>query len=57
MKEKPIPFNFPYMTDKELYYIAEAHFNGRLAGDGLFTKRCCSATITLSGSATIILTS
>lgn len=48
MKEKPIPFNFPYMTDKELYYIAEAHFNGRLAGDGLFTKRCCSATIILT---------
>lgn len=40
MKEKPIPFNWPYMTGKELYYIAEAHFNGRLAGDGPFTKRC-----------------
>jgi dTDP-4-amino-4,6-dideoxygalactose transaminase len=38
--EKIIPFNFPYMTGKELYYIAEAHFNGCLAGDGPFTKRC-----------------
>lgn len=28
------------MTGKELYYIAEAHFNGSLAGDGPFTKRC-----------------
>ena len=28
------------MTGKELYYIAEAHFNGRLAGDGPFTKHC-----------------
>ncbi len=35
-----IPFNWPYMTGKELYYIAESHFNGRLAGDGPFTKRC-----------------
>lgn len=35
-----IPFNFPYMGGKELYYIAEAHFNGALAGDGPFTKRC-----------------
>lgn len=35
-----IPFNKPYMTGKELYYIAEAHFNGVLAGDGSFTKRC-----------------
>jgi len=36
----PIPFNWPYMTGKELYYIAEAHFRGCLAGDGPFTKRC-----------------
>ncbi len=28
------------MTGKELSYIAEAHFNGFLAGDGPFTKRC-----------------
>jgi len=35
-----ITFNWPYMTGKELYYIAEAHFNGRLAGDGPFTQRC-----------------
>jgi dTDP-4-amino-4,6-dideoxygalactose transaminase len=28
------------MTGKELYYIAEAHFNGKLAGDGPFTQRC-----------------
>jgi dTDP-4-amino-4,6-dideoxygalactose transaminase len=40
MKEQHIPFNWPHMTGKELYYIAEAHFNGRLAGDGPFTKRC-----------------
>jgi dTDP-4-amino-4,6-dideoxygalactose transaminase len=40
MKENQIPFNWPYMTGKELYYIAEAHFGGRLAGDGPFTKRC-----------------
>jgi dTDP-4-amino-4,6-dideoxygalactose transaminase len=35
-----IPFNKPYMTGKELFYIAEAHFNTILAGDGPFTKRC-----------------
>ncbi len=28
------------MTGKELTYIAEAHSNGILAGDGPFTKRC-----------------
>ena len=37
---KRIPFNWPYMTGKELYYIAESHLNGRLAGDGPFTERC-----------------
>jgi len=35
-----IPFNWPHMTGKELYNIAESHFNGALAGDGPFTKRC-----------------
>jgi dTDP-4-amino-4,6-dideoxygalactose transaminase len=35
-----IPFNKPYMTGKELWYIAQAHHNGWLAGDGGFTKRC-----------------
>lgn len=37
---RPIPFNYPYMTGKELYYIADAHFQGRLAGDGPYTARC-----------------
>lgn len=35
-----IPFNRPYMSGRELHYIAEAHKNGRLAGDGEFTQRC-----------------
>lgn len=39
---KTIPFNLPHMTGKELYYIAKAHSNGVLAGDGPFTKRCHS---------------
>jgi dTDP-4-amino-4,6-dideoxygalactose transaminase len=35
-----IPFNRPYLTGKELHYIAEAHTRGQLAGDGYFTKKC-----------------
>ena len=35
-----IPFNRPYMTGKELWYIAQAHAKGHLAGDGSFTRRC-----------------
>lgn len=37
---KHIPFNKPYMTGKELEYIAQAHANSHLAGDGEFTKKC-----------------
>ncbi len=40
MKENHSPFNWPHMTGKELYYIAEPKFNGRLVGDGPLTKRC-----------------
>lgn len=35
-----IPFNKPYMTGKELWYIAQAHSVNHLSGDGGFTKRC-----------------
>jgi len=34
-----IPFNKPFMTGRELAYIAQAHANGHLSGDGQFTKR------------------
>ncbi len=37
---RKIGFNKPYMTGKELFYIAEAHFGRKLAGDGPFTKKC-----------------
>ena len=35
-----IPFNKPYLTGKELHYIAKAHERSQLAGDGYFTKKC-----------------
>ncbi|HKN79045.1 MAG TPA: dTDP-4-amino-4,6-dideoxygalactose transaminase [Lysobacter sp.] len=35
-----IPFNRPFMTGRELWYIAQAHANAHLSGDGPFTKRC-----------------
>lgn len=40
MSSDKIEFNRPYMTGKELQYIAEANEGHRLAGDGPFTKRC-----------------
>lgn len=35
-----IPFNKPFMTGKELWYISQAHHRGMLAGDGHFTREC-----------------
>ena len=35
-----VPFNKPYLTGKELFFISEAHARGQLAGDGEFTKKC-----------------
>ena len=51
-----IPFNKPYMTGKELYYIAEAKFGNMLAGDGPFTKRCHRWVEERTGCAKALLT-
>ena len=51
-----IPFNKPYMTGKELFYIAEAHFNNMLAGDGPFTKKCHAWLEQKTGSKKALLT-
>ncbi|MHC8349694.1 dTDP-4-amino-4,6-dideoxygalactose transaminase [Pseudomonas sp. RT4P38] len=56
MSKNNIPFNWPYMTGKELYYIAESHFNGCLAGDGPFTKRCHNWLEQRTGSSKVLLT-
>jgi len=52
----PIPFNRPFMTGRELVYIAQAHANSHLAGNGEFTKKCHVFLQTLSGSHTAFLT-
>lgn len=51
-----IPFNWPYMTGKELHYIADAHLNGKLAGDGPYTKRCHNWLEQSTGTAKALLT-
>jgi dTDP-4-amino-4,6-dideoxygalactose transaminase len=40
MSQNAILFNKPYVTGRELEFIAEAHKNGHLSGDGPFTRRC-----------------
>jgi len=42
MSNKNIPFNKPFLTGKELCYMAQVLENGHLSGDGIFTKKCQS---------------
>ncbi len=51
-----IPFNKPYMTGKELDYIAESHANLHLSGDGEFTKKCHAWLEKKTGSHKVLLT-
>ncbi len=44
------------MSGKELFYIAQAHINGKLAGDGPYTKRCHTWLETTTGSDKALLT-
>lgn len=37
-----IPFNKPYISGKELYYVAQAVELGNISGDGYFTQKCTS---------------
>ncbi|WP_286745631.1 dTDP-4-amino-4,6-dideoxygalactose transaminase [Aquabacterium sp. UBA2148] len=53
---RKIPFNRPYMTGKELHFIASSHANGKLAGDGPFTKRCHQWLEEQSGAHKALLT-
>lgn len=56
MRQHAIPFNRPYMTGRELDYIAEAHAHGHLAGDGIFTKRCHAWLERTTGARRALLT-
>ena len=51
-----IPFNKPYMTGKELWYISQAHHRMALAGDGYFTRECHHWLEAQSGCCKALLT-
>jgi dTDP-4-amino-4,6-dideoxygalactose transaminase len=51
-----IPFNRPHMTGKELWYIAQAHQNSMLAGDGPFTAACSAWLERRTGARRAMLT-
>lgn len=35
-----IPFNKPFLTGKEAHYMYQAVYDGKISGNGEFTKRC-----------------
>ncbi|WP_101209295.1 dTDP-4-amino-4,6-dideoxygalactose transaminase [Pseudomonas sp. 43NM1] len=51
-----IPFNRPYMTGKEFFYIEQAKLGNVLAGDGPFTKKCHARLEQTTGSVKALLT-
>ncbi len=51
-----IPFNKPFIVGKELYYISQAVFEGHLAGDGSFTKKCHAWLEERFGAKKVLLT-
>jgi dTDP-4-amino-4,6-dideoxygalactose transaminase len=56
MSKQQISFNVPYMTGKELHYIAQAHHGHKLAGDGPYTKHCHAWLEAETGAAKALLT-
>ena len=40
MIDYKIPFNKPYLTGKEMHYIYQAVYSGKISGNGIFTKKC-----------------
>ena len=56
MTQEKIPFNWPYMTGHEMRYIAECHANGKLSGDGPFTKKCHAWLESKTGTSKALLT-
>jgi dTDP-4-amino-4,6-dideoxygalactose transaminase len=51
-----IPFNQPFIVGKELYYISQSVLSGKIAGDGLFTKKCEKFLENRYGTDRILLT-
>ena len=40
MSNTMIPFNKPYLTGKEMHYMYQAVYSGKISGNGIFTKKC-----------------
>ncbi|WP_299901555.1 dTDP-4-amino-4,6-dideoxygalactose transaminase [uncultured Aquimarina sp.] len=52
-----IPFNKPYMTGDELYYIKDAVNRGKISGNGYYTEKCHNFFREMIGFRNCLLTS
>ncbi|GAA2267397.1 dTDP-4-amino-4,6-dideoxygalactose transaminase [Nonomuraea roseoviolacea subsp. roseoviolacea] len=53
---RTVPFNRPYVSERELDYVAQAVRNGRTCGDGPFTRRASALLRELTGARHALLT-
>ncbi|GAB1645610.1 dTDP-4-amino-4,6-dideoxygalactose transaminase [Krasilnikovia sp. MM14-A1259] len=51
-----IPFNRPFLADRELDYLIEAASSGHTSGDGPFTRRATTLLGELTGARSVLLT-
>jgi dTDP-4-amino-4,6-dideoxygalactose transaminase len=56
LKPIDIPFNKPYVSGRELEYVAEALALGHLSGDGKFTRLCSELLQSELGADRVLLT-
>jgi dTDP-4-amino-4,6-dideoxygalactose transaminase len=58
VKTRPfdVPFNVPYLTGNESWYVADALASGLLTGDGPFTRRAAGLLAPLVGGGECLLT-
>ena len=40
MDKMKIPFNKPYLTGKEMHYMYQAIYSGKISGNGMYTQKC-----------------
>ena len=56
MNKYTVPFNKPFISGKELYYIADSVMKGQISGNGYYTKLCESLLLEITHSQKVLMT-
>jgi dTDP-4-amino-4,6-dideoxygalactose transaminase len=51
-----IPFNKPYLTGKEMHYMYQAIYSGKISGNGIYTQKCHKHFEDMYGFKKVLLT-